>query len=758
MNPQGDRLFSTILRSIADAVIATDAEQRVIFMNPVASRLTGWTEVEAANKPLSDVLPLIDPRSGETIECPAAHALREGHSVTLPAHTFLVTKDGRQMPIADSTAPIYDDQGAVIGCVIVFRDITEESKVADDLAQREVRLRIATDAAELGVFVWDLRNDHVEWEHDRTYEMFGRNREEGTINAAEFATQIVHPDDLKLFQRSVAEAMQSGRFHFVGRFRRKDGAARWCEFNGRVEFGPDGSPSRMVGVSADVTDRKQAEAAQLDSEQKFRALAENIPQLAWMADGMGWIFWYNKQWYDYTGTCPEQMEGWGWQSVHDPEVLPRVLEQWKGSIASGAPFEMVFPLKGADGVFRPFLTRVNPVKDDLGRVKHWFGSNTEITERVQMEAALREADRRKDEFLAMLAHELRNPLSSVSNAVQLLRMPKVSAEQAAWSTAVIERQVKHLARLIDDLLDVSRITRGKVELRKEIIDASTIINASVDSIRPSIDQKKQNFEVSFTPGTLWCEVDPTRLEQILINLLTNATRYTETGGHIRLSAKHDGSNIVFKVHDTGVGIPPEKLPEMFELFTQGDRTIARSEGGLGIGLTIVKSIAEMHGGSVIAFSEGTSKGSEFTVTIPAIPKTTPKPVVTTIPLLVGEGKDQSSRILIVDDNVDTARGLSQLLKLKGHEIRTAHDGPTALAEALEFQPEFVLLDIGLPDMDGFQVAQRLRQEVAPDAVIIAVSGYGQEEDRLRSIEAGFNHYLVKPVDHKALVTLILSFR
>ena len=653
-------------------------------------------------------------------------------------------------------------------------------------------------------------------------------------------------------------------------------------------------PARDGGLSVfyqDITERKRAVQQLAESEETFRTMADSIPQLAWMARPDGHIFWYNQQWYTYTGTTPEQMEGWGWRAVHDPAMLPEVMERWKGSIASGEPFDMEFPIRGADGVFRPFLTRVNPVKDASGRVARWFGSNTDVSERKQAEAErlrlaaqaerqarifdtalsntpdfiyifdlagrftyankallalwqkdldeaigknfhdlgyppelaerlqcqiqhvvatkervcgetpytgalgerfyeyifvpllktdggveavvgstrditerkrteetlhrqaeeLQDADRRKDEFLAMLAHELRNPLASIGNASNLLRRPDAAAEHVEWSKEVIERQVRHLARLIDDLLDVSRITRGKIELRKERIDASPVINSAVDVVRPLVEEKKQDLSASFSPGTLWCEVDPTRLEQILINLLTNAARYTEAGGHIRLSARHDGEQIVFKVRDTGVGIPPERLPEMFELFVQGDRTMARSEGGLGIGLTIVKRIAEMHGGGVTASSDGPGKGSEFTVTLPAVAQ--PKPAAAA-KAAAGRLQARSSRILIVDDNDDTARSLSRLLTLLGNEIHTAHDGPSAIADALIFRPEFILLDIGLPGMDGYQVARRLRQEGLSEAVIIAVSGYGQEEDRRRSSDAGFDHHLVKPVDYDALVMLI----
>jgi PAS domain S-box-containing protein len=359
--------------------------------------------------------------------------------------------------------------------------------------------------------------------------------------------------------------------------------------------------------------------------------------------------------------------------------------------------------------------------------------------------------RRKDEFLAMLAHELRNPLSSISSAITLLQTLDASVENISWSKEIIARQVKHMARIIDDLTDVSRISHGTFNLRKTHIDAAAIIKHAVDTVRPQIEEKEQQLVVSVMPDTLSCEADPTRLEQALTNLLVNASRYTEAGGRIWLTASHGGEHISFKFTDTGIGVLPAKLPQMFELFAQGDRTKARSEGGLGVGLTIANRIAELHEGSVTAFSEGLGKGSAFTLTLPATRE--PKPVPAGPPIAAPAQKGHS-RILIVDDNVDIATGLDRLLTPLGHEIHIAHDGPDAITEALAFRPDFILLDIGLPSMDGYEVARRLRAEGLRTAVIIAITGYGQEEDRYLSKEAGFNFHLVKPIDFIALVSLI----
>jgi PAS domain S-box-containing protein len=364
---------------------------------------------------------------------------------------------------------------------------------------------------------------------------------------------------------------------------------------------------------------------------------------------------------------------------------------------------------------------------------------------------LRDNDRRKDEFLAMLAHELRNPLSAISNAVRLSRRTQVE-EDLEWSKVVIERQANKLARLMDDLLDVSRITRGMIQLNREILDVRPILQSAIDSVRPLIDERKHELTVSAGSGALRLEADPIRVEQILMNLLTNAAKYTESGGHIWVTAERRDSELMLRVRDDGIGISPEVLPTMFELFAQGERSIARSEGGLGIGLTIVRRLAEMHGGSVSAQSEGVGKGSVFTVLLPAVEVAPPVEAEPEPESKEGRG---CSRILVIDDNVDTARGMTRLLKLLGHDVQAAYDGPTGMEAARSYRPDVILLDIGLPGMDGYEVARRLRREEFGKGVrIIAVSGYGQDEDRRRSKEAGFDHHLVKPIDHSALITLL----
>jgi PAS domain S-box-containing protein len=373
---------------------------------------------------------------------------------------------------------------------------------------------------------------------------------------------------------------------------------------------------------------------------------------------------------------------------------------------------------------------------------------------AQLYEELRTNNRRKDEFLAMLAHELRNPLAAIDTAVSLLGVadPGHDHDHTEWGIDVISRHVKHLTRLLDDLLDVSRITRGMIQLRTKKIDAYAVLLGAIESVRPMITERQHRLATSFGMDLI-LEADPTRLEQIAANLLSNAAKYTQCGGQIWLTARREQDEIVVVVRDNGVGISAEQLPGVFELFVQGDRSLARSLGGLGIGLTLVQKLTELHGGTVMARSEGPGKGSEFTVRLPAAKAalaehSRPRP-------RVGLTAKRPARVLVVDDNEDLARGMARLLEIRGHHVQIAYDGPSGLDKAREWRPEFVLLDIGLPGIDGFQVASLLRQdEDTKCAVIIAVSGYGQEEDRNRSRQAGFDHHLVKPIDSAELLKLL----
>jgi PAS domain S-box-containing protein len=397
---------------------------------------------------------------------------------------------------------------------------------------------------------------------------------------------------------------------------------------------------------------------------------------------------------------------------------------------------------------------ISPVRDSAGRVIGASKVARDITARKAAEKALQDADRRKDEFLAMLAHELRNPLAPIRNALHILHAKGPPVPELQWARDVIDRQVRQMSRLVDDLLDVSRIRGGKIVLRKERVELASVVSSAVEASRPLIEKWGHELTVTLPPEPVYLEADATRLSQILTNLLNNAAKYTNQGGRIWLTGERQGDAVLVRVKDTGIGIPREMLPHIFEMFTQVERSLERSQGGLGIGLTLVQRLVALHGGTVEAHSDGPGKGSEFTIRLPVAAQAT------------GEGPQGTAddeqavapagcRILVVDDNRDAADTLAMLLRMMGHAVHTAHDGLEAVGSASVFQPDVALLDIGLPKLNGYEVARRVREQPGGDKVVlIALTGWGQEEDRRRSREAGFDYHLTKPVELDALQQLL----
>jgi signal transduction histidine kinase/DNA-binding response OmpR family regulator len=393
---------------------------------------------------------------------------------------------------------------------------------------------------------------------------------------------------------------------------------------------------------------------------------------------------------------------------------------------------------------------------ELALVEDLAGRAAIAMDNARLYESIREADQRKNEFLAMLAHELRNPLAPIRNAVELFRLHDLEKPQLQFAREVVERQVQLLVRLVDDLLDVSRITRGKVTLQKELVSVADVVARAIETSQPLIAARQQQLTVDLPEEPLQVEADPARLAQVLANLLNNAAKYTETGGRIWLAVAPDEEEVVFRVRDTGMGISPEMLSRVFDLFTQVDRSLDRSQGGLGIGLTLVRQLVEMHGGTVEAHSDGPNQGSEFVVRLPALMREQTQ-TQSTNGTAAARTATPNRRVLVVDDNADGAESLALLLRLSGHHVQIAHDGLAALESAQSFRPEIVLLDIGLPGVDGYEVARRLKQDPVTQTIhIIAVTGYGQEADRLRAQEAGFDHHLVKPVDPEVLPGLLAS--
>jgi two-component system CheB/CheR fusion protein len=572
--------------------------------------------------------------------------------------------------------------------------------------------------------------------------------------------ELTHPEDRERDADTIRAAFEGSSNNWTSekRYLRKDGEIIWVEVTGAVVRHADGSLQHSVAVIQDITARKQAEAVVRAREEQLRLMADSIPAMISFVDAEERYRFVNRRYEAWFAQPREQIQG-------------LTMRELLGEVAyAGAQPHIATVLSGREATYESWIDFVGsgrrcvyeqyvPDRDEQGEVRGFFVLVQDITEQKRIEESLREADRRKDEFLAMLAHELRNPLAPVLTAVQVLEQ-RASADPdpvAARQRAVIDRQSRHMARLLDDLLDVSRITRGKTELRKQALDLTALLYAVAESSQAIVQEYGHELTVNLPPTAVPVVADAARLHQVVGNLLTNAAKYTPPGGKLFLSLEV-GASAVIHVRDNGMGIAPEFLPHVFDLFAQGEHSLSRTTGGLGVGLTLVKSLVEMHDGDVDARSAGLGRGSEFIVRLPleigtSVSEPTPPAVSRTGPV-TGEPR----RIVVVDDNRDAAETLAELLSLWGWDARVAIEGVSGLALVEAFRPAVVILDIGMPGRDGYQVAQELRKrERAGDHTlrsVIALTGFGQREDRERAFAAGFDHHLTKPVDPERLRELL----
>jgi PAS domain S-box-containing protein len=636
---------------------------------------------------------------------------------------------------------------------ILFRDITK--RVLTEAALRESEERFRNMANHSPVMIWVTEPDGTcsflskSW-YDFTGQTPATGLGLGWLGA-------VHPDDhVYAHEAFVAANARRKAFRAEYRLRYKDGEYRWVIDSAGPRFGTDGQFLGYIGSVMDISDRRRAEEQLRASEKRLRTIIEQLPAGVGVVDPTGTWVLRNSLMERYVpqavpAIAPERAAQW---RAWDEQGSTIPLEDWPSRRALRG--ETVMPgleMRYTDDAQGELWMRVSaaPLRDDFGEVIGACSVVQDVTQLKNAEHALREADRRKDEFLAILAHELRNPLAPIRNSVHILRLAAGDTVAAARVHEMLERQVNHMARLVDDLMEVSRITRGKVELRKEPVDLGAVLRNAVETSRPLIDAANHRLVVSLPGEPLTLQADPIRLAQVIANLLNNAAKYTHEGGGIGLTAHGEGSTAVISVRDNGMGIPSTMLPKVFDLFAQVDRTYDRAQGGLGIGLTLVRSLVEMHGGTVEAWSEGPGKGSEFVVRLPLAdaqfgPKDHPTQKALTL---------MPHRILVVDDNQDSADSLGMLLKLLGAEVYTVHDGPAALEALKTHRPDVVLLDIGMPGMDGYELAREARRRPeGRDVTLIALTGWGQDEDRRRSRDAGIDHHLVKPVDVGTLEQLL----
>ncbi|MES2016885.1 MAG: ATP-binding protein [Pseudomonadota bacterium] len=928
--------MENMLESLTDGFCSVDLDWCITYINGRALELLAASSKDRTallGRSLWDEFPELRASALET-ECRRALALHQTVSFEFFYTNLDCWFDLRAYPSAE-------------GLTVYFQDITRSKANAQALLDGNNRLQVALSAGRLGDWRWDAAQERITL-GQRAAEIFSLEAETPLPWSA--LAERLHASDRDIARAEFVQACARHTDLNIECRIDRPGVLCWIGVVGRIDYERDGTVLGMTGVVQDISARKSVEDTLRESEEVLRALANSIPQLAWMAQADGAIVWFNKRWYEYTGTTPDAMVGWGWQATHDPEVLPQMLQRWHDSIRTGNPFEMEYPIRGADGQYRWFLTRVNAVRDRLGHVVRWFGTNTDVDQVKRVEQALRdeshvlellnstgsalasqrdlrsllqtvtdaatgvsgarfgaffyhgkdgdgdlftlstfsgavpaefdpfgepresalfspslqgegvlryddigsgptpairsylsmpvvarsgevlgslffghpeagvfterterivggiaaqaavaidntrlyeaaqhaaeerkvllesersaraEAERTsqmKDEFLATLSHELRTPLSAILGWAQVLRRGSRDQSDLLRGLQTIERNARAQAQLIEDLLDMSRITSGKVLLDMQTVAPSVFIDAAIETVRPAADAKNIRLERHYDAQVGLIAGDPARLQQVIWNLLSNAIKFTPRDGRVDIFLAPFDGHVAITVQDTGVGIKPEFKAHVFERFRQGDASTTRKHGGLGLGLSIVKHLIEQHGGMVRVDSEGEERGASFTIELPSAnrqtlssrpdraPYSPPSPAAPDFTL-----RDLSQlRVLVVDDEPDARELINRILSDCHASVRTAGSAESALAAILDEVPDVLVSDLGMPDVDGFELLARVRAlapEQGGNIPAVALTAFARSEDRLRALEAGFRAHISKPVEPSELIATVAA--
>jgi PAS domain S-box-containing protein len=664
-------------------------------------------------------------------------------------------RDGGERWISATYTPDFDPSGRVQGVVVMVLDISQQKLAEARLRENEDYHRSLFEAAGVGNAELDPVSGQFLRVNKKYCELVGYSERE--LVEQRTYLDITHPDD-RARNRMLLERFVRGEtpsFEIEKRYVRKDGSVVWVHVTSTLLTQRNGSEIRLLGVAQDITERRRAE----EERHKFVSLAENSTEFIGICDLQGRPLFINDAGLRLVGL--ESVEEAKRMHVRDffyPEDLQFVDKSLFLRAQEGERSEAEVRFQNfKTGQARWVICSVFPIKTSSGAPVGFGTVSRDITERRETEQMLKDSDRRKDEFLATLAHELRNPLAPISNALQIWSRVGSDPQQSTRLREIMERQVQQLKRLIDDLLDVSRISRGKIHLRKEPLTLSTIIEGAIESVRPFIDESGHTLTVALPSEVLRIDGDNGRLMQVFGNLLNNAAKYTPRNGRIGIRGRVDGGYVEICVFDNGSGIPEEMLVSIFEAFTQVHNNLDRAQGGLGIGLTLVKNLVEMHGGTVEARSEGIGKGGEFIVRLPLLESVSAHVFKGQLAAAEKGVSLLRHRVLIVDDLRASADTMSMMLEGLGQETRTAYDGASALMLLREFHPDVVISDIAMPTMDGYHLAQRIRQVEGAYPFLVALTGYGQKHDKKRALDSGFNAHLVKPTSIDDLREIIHGF-
>ncbi|MBK9263159.1 MAG: PAS domain-containing protein [Polyangiaceae bacterium] len=735
--------FELTQRRLLNAVRASPAvllkQDRELRFTSVVNPSPPLTEADVLGKTELDFFPC---EQAEEMQRMKRDVMASGQAAR---HVVTCTLRGQVSEYLFIIEPDRNERGEVIGVSCFLWNLTREQAVERALQNSHAQLCSLVAEAPTSMALLDKNFRYLAASRSWV-KNYGRGRTE-LVGCYHYD---VWPDAPETWKQIHREAL-AGK-HFSGDdelWEFPDGTKswlRWAVYPWRDIYGEVGG---IVFSIDDISEQKRAVEALKVSEEKFRMMAETVPDMLFITRADGYSEYLNEGYYSATGLERGSGRGDGWiESIH-PDDRERIMKAWMTAVTNGEPYEARLRIVNMQkGTVRWYVARALPMRNEAGEIVRWFGCGTDIEDQVR-EAALRETDRRKDEFLAMLSHELRNPLAAIRSASYVLEHAHAGEASGQNAREVIKRQTTYLTRIVDDLLDITRVTRGKIQIEKRPLELGAIVQRTVDDYLPEYESRKVELDCWLGSKQVWVDGDATRLVQVIGNLLNNAVKFTPAGGHVEVFLKCENKQAVLRVRDTGCGIPPEKLNALFEPFTQIEFTLDSGRGGLGLGLALVKGIVELHGGSVSVSSAGRGQGAELTVKLPLTTPQERQDAPQKASLLL------KRRVLVIEDNIDNAESMKQVLQLLGQDVHVAHDGISGIALARALQPDVVLCDIGLPGMSGLDVARQMRSEEAfRKTRLVALSGYGLPKDRQNTAAAGFSKHLVKPVAIEDLERLI----
>ena len=765
---QSEENFRALVKASSQAIWTTDIEGQNLEAYGWWENQTGQTRQESAGAGFLQAVHAEDRRQASDLWRTAM-----AHLEYFETECRIISRSGEYEHFALRGVPVFNADGSFRQWIGTLTDISDRKLAEQSQKNNEERYRALVEAT--STVVWrstpegNLSFVGADWEKvsgQRVEEILGT----GWINA-------LHPDDrektVKIWQRSLAA---KNIYETEFRVLTTTGEYRWFAVRGVPILNADGTIREWVGANTDIHERKTAEVDLRESEDKFRNLANSISQLAWMADATGHLFWYNERWFDYTGTTLEEMQGWGWQKVHHPVEVERVTAKFRQHLVSGEIWEDTFPIRSKIGEYRWFLSRAQPIHDENRNIIRWFGTNTDITERREIEAererlleieqqareSAEQANFAKDEFIALVSHELRSPLNAMLGWTRILQKKKADEKTSEYALDVIAKNALSQSRLIEDLLDIARLGKGKLRLEPAPLELLPIINAAVETIKPAAESKNIKLSQNLDRIANLITGDPDRLRQVVENLLSNAVKFTPEGGSVSVRLEREESHAKIILSDTGQGISAEFLPQIFERFKQADPSATRRHGGLGIGLSLARDLVELHGGTISAHSAGEGTGATFTVRLPLRTVRPIKEFTDKVENMDSQGKLSGFWILAVDDEADAREIISFMLQINGARVTSANSAVEALEILTNADgriPDILLSDISMPFESGYALLEKIRalpREHGGQIPAVALTAFNRPEDREAAFEAGFQKHLGKPVDMDALIDAIVE--